>query len=246
VPPLLVLWDVDYTLIDADGAGQRLYELAFRELFGGELPQPIRSMAGRTDSAISLEVLTLAGLPEPETQVRRFHAVLAARAHAVTGYLRERGRVLPGAAEAVTALAAAQQDGHLIQSVLTGNIPELAMVKLGAFGLTEHLDLAVGAYGDHSAVRADLVHAARRNAADRYGGNFGGHATVLVGDTPSDVEAAVLTGARAVGVATGGFSPAELEQAGAHAVLPDLADTAQVVAAILADRGQDGNGAQGG
>ena len=55
---------------------------------------------------------------------------------------------------------------------------------------------------------------------------------MLIGDTPLDIEAARLTGARSVGVATGGFSPAELSAAGADAVLPDLADTARVLAAI--------------
>ena len=57
-------------------------------------------------------------------------------------------------------------------------------------------------------------------------------AGVLVGDTPLDVEAALATGARAVGVATGGPAAAELVAAGADAVLPDLTDTAAVVAAI--------------
>jgi phosphoglycolate phosphatase-like HAD superfamily hydrolase len=46
------------------------------------------------------------------------------------------------------------------------------------------------------------------------------------------VEAALATGARAVGVATGGPAAAELVAAGADAVLPDLTDTAAVVAAI--------------
>ncbi|MGA9313761.1 MAG: HAD hydrolase-like protein, partial [Solirubrobacteraceae bacterium] len=82
------------------------------------------------------------------------------------------------------------------------------------------------------AVRADLVDVARRNAAARHGHDFGGRATVLVGDTPSDVEAALATGASAVGVASGSFDVTELTQAGAHVVLPDLADTDAVVAAI--------------
>ena len=55
---------------------------------------------------------------------------------------------------------------------------------------------------------------------------------MLVGDTPLDVAAALATGARAVGVATGGPTAAELAAAGADAVLPDLTDTAAVVAAI--------------
>ena len=55
---------------------------------------------------------------------------------------------------------------------------------------------------------------------------------MLVGDTPLDVEAALATGARAVAVATGSYSAAELAAAGAHALLPDLTDTALVLAAI--------------
>ena len=60
---------------------------------------------------------------------------------------------------------------------------------------------------------------------------------MLVGDTALDVAAALATGARVVGVATGGTTADELVAAGADAVLPDLADTAAVLAAILARPG---------
>src|SRR5262249_19660017 len=76
-------------------------------------------------------------------------------------------------------------------------------------------------YGDHHEVRAELVHLARRLAGAAYGQDFGGPATVLVGDTPLDVEAALATGARVVAVATGGPTAAELAAARAGAVLPD-------------------------
>ena len=58
---------------------------------------------------------------------------------------------------------------------------------------------------------------------------------MLIGDTPLDVAAALATGARAVGVATGGYTEADLASAGAHVVLPDLSDTPRVLAAILAE-----------
>ena len=109
----------------------------------------------------------------------------------------------------------------------------LAQVKLGALGLDRDLDLRIGAYGDAHEIRADLVPVARANAAAAYAADFSGPATVLVGDTPLDVEAARVAGARAVAVATGGFSVAALAAAGPDAVLPDLTDTARVLAAIL-------------
>ncbi len=229
---LLVLWDVDYTLIDSDGVGRELYQTVFREMFGREMPQP-GSMAGRTERAIAVEVLTLAGVDDPRRHVDAFHRLMAARAPGLADLVAERARALPGAAEAMAALARLG-DGHgVVQSLLTGNIRPLAEVKLGPLGLTGHLDLDAGAYGGTHEVRAELVHLARRNASRAYRSDFGGEATVIVGDTPLDVEAALATGARAVGVATGGFTVGELAAAGAHAVLPDLADTDLVVAAIL-------------
>jgi phosphoglycolate phosphatase len=236
---LLVLWDVDHTLVDSDGVGRELYQATFGELFGGQMPQP-GSMAGRTDRAIALEVLTLAGVDEPRQRVDAFHRAMAARAPGLAGLVAERARALPGAAQAMAALAefGGLGDGQtgriaVAQSLLTGNIRPLAEVKLRPLGLTEHLDLDAGAYGDAHEVRAELVHLARANAARQYGGDFGGQATVLVGDTPLDVAAALATGARAVGVATGGFSGPELAASGAHAVLPDLSATDEVLAAIL-------------
>lgn len=225
---LLVLWDVDYTLVDSDGIGRQLYEIALRELSGLPMPQS-SSMSGRTDRAIALEVLTLAGVPEPEAALGPFHDLMAAHAADLAESAAKRSKVLAGAAEAMSALAALD----VVQSLLTGNIRPLAEVKLGPLGLTEHLDLAVGAYGDAHAVRAELVHLARDRAARVYGCDFGGAATVLVGDTPLDVGAALATGARAVGVATGQFTADELAASGAHAVLPDLADTDRTLAAIL-------------
>ena len=231
---LLVLWDVDHTLINAGGVGVQVYERAFRELYSLDVPSVRINMAGRTDRAIAIEMLTVAGLTDPHGQVAEFQAVQARYAPTLAPELAARGRVLPGVREVIAAIAAGPRPGlQIVQSLLTGNVRELAEVKLGSLGLTEHLDLDAGAYGTESEIRADLVPVARANAARRYGADFSGPATVLVGDTPLDVEAALATGARAVGVGTGGFTADELLAAGAHAALPDLSDTPQALTAIL-------------
>jgi phosphoglycolate phosphatase len=227
VADLLVLWDVDYTLVSADGLGTRLYEVVFREMFGRELTA-VAPKAGRTDRAIIGDTLALAGV-----SLANVDAFLAALARAAAdGAVRGQVRPLAGASDAIAALASSEASPGIRQSVLTGNIRPLAALKLRRAGLGDHLDLDVGAYGDVHEVRAELVTVARHAACQAYGTDFPGSSTILVGDTPLDVEAALAAGARAVAVATGSYSAAELAAAGAHVVLPDLTDTALVLAAI--------------
>jgi phosphoglycolate phosphatase len=246
VSDLLVLWDLDGTLLNAGGVGAELYGVVFLQLFGRPL-EAFAPMAGRTDRAIILETLELAGVPEPRRHVDRFIAGLTAHAPMAREEVAARGRALPGAAAALAALASVRpaggHRGRVRQSVLTGNIRSMAEAKLAALGLDGPLDLRIGAYGDDHEVRAELVGVARHRAADagagadtggRSAAGFAGRATVLVGDTPLDIEAALAAGARAVAVATGPFPAADLRAAGAHAVLPDLTDTGLVMRAVLA------------
>jgi phosphoglycolate phosphatase-like HAD superfamily hydrolase len=228
---VLVLWDIDGTLLNAGGVGRDLYGVVFLQLFGRSL-SACAPMAGRTDRAIILETLTLAGVDEPRRYIDPFIAGLGAQAPLMRSAMAARGQVLPGAAAALALVG-----GYAQQSVLTGNIRPLAEVKLAALGLREGLDLCIGAYGDDHEDRAELVQVARRRAAAARGlplpSAFAGRSTVVIGDTPLDVSAALSAGARAVGVATGTYSAADLAAAGAHAVLPSLADTSLVLEALL-------------
>ncbi len=252
-----MLWDVDFTLLNAGGASRRIYQVVFRQLFGRDL-LGVAPMAGRTDRAIVLDTLGMAGISEPLRHVDTFLAALADQAPVFRALVTERGHALPGAAAALAAVAALSGNAApataagphppapataaggdpaiTVQSVLTGNVRPIAEAKLITLGLAGHLDLDIGAYGDHHEVRAELVHLARRQASLAYGPDFAGQGTVLVGDTPLDVAAARATGARAVGVATGGFSTTDLAAAGADAALPDLTNPTAVVAAIVGTR----------
>ncbi|MET7396149.1 haloacid dehalogenase-like hydrolase [Dactylosporangium sp. NPDC005572] len=224
---LLVLWDVDHTLVDVDGIGREAFDLAFLRLFGRAVEhQP--PMAGRTDRAIALDMLRLNGVTGPEQHLEPLREAAEAAIDELAHLLPIRGRALPGSHEALLAIS----ETPAVQSLLTGNARRIAEVKLGPFGLTKYLDLDAGAYGWSDTVRGHLVHNARMAAAMRHRRRFPGRRTVLVGDTPLDVEAALSTGASVVAVATGRFSVEELTTAGAHVTLQNLADTPQVLEAI--------------
>jgi len=223
----LVLWDIDGTLVNTAGFGWRMAERAFAEVCGAPMTVTV-ALAGRTDRAIMLEALTANGRDDRDFAALCQAIGTLAEAHRDDIHAGG-GRALPGALEAITALAA-QPD--VVQSVLTGNIRSLGLVKLGAFGFLDHLDVGVAAFGDDHLDRADLVEVARELYRTRDGVGPAPR-VVLVGDTPLDVAAARDSGAGIVAVATGHFSVDELEAAGAPVVLPDLTDPDRLVAEVL-------------
>ncbi|MGH8078510.1 MAG: HAD family hydrolase [Lysobacter sp.] len=225
--PALVFWDVDHTLVTIGEVSREIYEIAF-EGFTGQPLREVADMTGRTERAILAETLTLHGISDSESKFDDFYAELADAA----GKLRERmctvGYRLPGAVEAITALA----KNDVVQSVVTGNLKPIAITKLEVFELVEHLDFEVGAYGSDGDTRPPLIRQAWQRAQRKYGQIFEHDRVVVMGDTPLDVAAAREVGVRAVGVATGGSTVDELTAARANAVLPDLTDTEAVIQAV--------------
>ncbi|MCA1586421.1 MAG: HAD hydrolase-like protein [Acidobacteria bacterium] len=135
---------------------------------------------------------------------------------------------MPGVRALLAALVALP-NAHL--ALLTGNYREAAQVKLSYFHLASFF--AWGAFGDESPDRNELARIAVQRAADQ-GVPADARASVLViGDTPYDIACAHAVGARALGVATGGHSVAELRDAGADVVLDDLSDTEGVLRLLL-------------
>jgi phosphoglycolate phosphatase-like HAD superfamily hydrolase len=119
-----------------------------------------------------------------------------------------------------------------VQSVLAGNIRPNAVTKLSVFGLETFMDFEVGGYGDDGEERASLVAVAQSRATEKYDQLFDRANTVLVGDTPRDVQPGLKGGARVVAVATGSESADDLRAEGADTVLSNLSDTQSVLQAV--------------
>jgi phosphoglycolate phosphatase-like HAD superfamily hydrolase len=210
------------------------YAEAFRKITGRPLVQ-LPQMAGRTEPEIFFDALALNGVSlrdaaESERLLVPFGAELASSLAARRDVLAGEGYLLPGAAESLAAVASV---AGVVQSVLTGSSRPNATLKLRAFGLDRHVDLTVGGFaGSDPYPKGALLRVARQRAEEKYGVSFAEAATVYIADSPRDVEAARIGGARSIAVASGRASTAELRDAGADAVLPDLTDTARVVALV--------------
>ena len=208
----LILWDIDGTLVSTAGHGRYAFFEAFEAVFGRPLADdPPIAMGGRTDHSIALEILAMGKVDDPEDHVpamfQALHEALQGRAEAIAA----EGAPQPGVREAIAAI---DERGEAIQSLLTGNIEPNAHVKLGAFGIDELLDMEIGGYGSDHGIRAELVGIAREKTRAKHGVDVPPERITLIGDTPLDIEAAHANGARAVAVATGPYTVEELEQAG--------------------------------
>jgi phosphoglycolate phosphatase-like HAD superfamily hydrolase len=184
---------------------------------------------GRLDPDIFRDTLQANGLDPADYSFSSFATALAAVYSSQSARLRQHGRVLPGATRALAALG---KQPWAVQTILTGNVKPVALVKLATFGLDRYIDLDIGAYGADAAVRANLVGVAQRRAGDKHRVKFDSDNTVLVGDSQHDVIAGRASGVRVVAVATGQDSEDALMHLGAHVVLSDLGDTEGVLRSI--------------
>jgi phosphoglycolate phosphatase len=217
---LLLLWDIDGTLLQYGGAREHAAALvqALGETHGLVLPadavQRVRPM-GKTDRRIAREVL--GGEDPGEAWIPRVWELYQ---EADLGRLSQ--GAMPGAEDA---LRWAAEAGH-VNALLTGNIEPVAHHKLAAAGLGDWFERGQGAFGSDAEDRRELVPVARARA-----GGWPAERTVVIGDAPGDVECALAGGAVAVAL-LGHFSRDELD--GAHVFIEDLGDLGDALAGLPA------------
>jgi phosphoglycolate phosphatase-like HAD superfamily hydrolase len=221
---MLVLFDIDGTLVESGGAGRAAMEAAGRELFGRSFTLDGVEIAGRLDPLIWDDAARAAGVDDPAAHHDRFRSTYAR-------VLRDRldrhptVRALPGADALVSALAGVP---GITLGLLTGNYPETGRLKISRARL-EPDRFPIGAWGSDAPRRPDLVTVARRRHHELTGRETAVDQVVIVGDTPHDVGCATAHGCRCLAVATGRFERAELEAEGADLAMDDLTQTQTLV-----------------
>ena len=218
----LILFDIDGTLCLTGRAGWRAMNRACADVLDTENPMTAVEFAGRTDWSILRDIMANHG--------RTLDAgKLADQRDRYVRYLEEEIQqpgtgvkdVMPGIRPLLDALEG-RDDTAL--ALLTGNFIEGARIKLEYFDLWKYFPC--GAFGGDSPSRNDLVPVALSRARECGIVNGEPSKVLVVGDTPNDVQCALVVGATPVGVATGGYSVEDLRTSGAEIVFNDLSDTA--------------------
>ncbi|MER7718526.1 haloacid dehalogenase-like hydrolase [Streptomyces flaveolus] len=231
---ILVLWDIDRTLLYTGDIDRRVYKETFTSIVGRPPTALPARGTGVTMPLAVRELLRVNQVPEQdvETFAARIVDELPERLAGHLDLLVNDGVIMPGA---VDALAAVQQAGHLIPTVVTGNLRGSAETKLSALGLIDHLDTTIGGYASDDPHRPALVHIAQRRATAKHGYSFNRDNTVIVGDSLEDVRTGLEGGARVIAVASGTTTEQQLRAAGAEHVLADLTSTTSLLRLIDQD-----------
>jgi phosphoglycolate phosphatase len=213
--PVVVLFDIDETLVHTGGSGARSWNAAFEKIYG--LPADIgaHSSAGETDPQVGRATFKGVLNREPgEDELDRIYAQyllhLAEDIKSSEGYL-----LLPGAEKTLLQLG----EAGVMLGLVSGAMEGAARTKLGPANLNRFF--IFGAYGSDSPDRAELTKIAIEKAA-RLHAQLTPSQVFVVGDTPHDLDAAKAAGAVSVGVASGHFSKDELGAAGGDHVLGSL------------------------
>jgi phosphoglycolate phosphatase-like HAD superfamily hydrolase len=215
--PVVVLFDVDETLVHTGGSGARSWTAAFQKLYG--IPADIgqHTSAGETDPQVATETFKgVLGRDPTKDELSGLYAQYLL--HLAEDILTSaQYRVLPGVEATLRRLG----DAGVTLALVSGAMEGAARTKLIPANLNRFF--LFGAYGSDSPDRAELTRIAIEKAT-RLHGRLQPAESYVVGDTPRDIEAARAARAVAVGVATGNYSVDELKAAGADHVLESLED----------------------
>jgi len=209
---VLVLWDIDGTLVTHAPSPRDRHAHAVSTVLGRAVV-PLPAGIGKTDRQILIELFADHNPSEAEIE-QAFAVIDDVTAHDM---LNAPSTPIAGTRETLSHLANAGAE----HSVLTGNSPRRARLKLEAAGLAEHIDFDSGFYGHIHSTRMELV----ADAAQRLSLQPGVR-PVIIGDTPLDIFAAQASGIAVIAVATGIYSIDELIQHKPNAVIDNYNDAA--------------------
>jgi phosphoglycolate phosphatase-like HAD superfamily hydrolase len=223
----LVLFDVDGTLVKQwTGAPSQSGRL-IKKYFGLDSSGIKFHGDGMTDRQILVEKLKLLGLKDPEKDPR-IETALLGYTLITEEIMAEFGmEPIPGAESLVKKLI----DSGVTVGLLTGNTPGRARLKLEAVGLWHYFK--IGAFGDVTSKRSELVKIGIKEAKKKTGISFSKADVFILGDTVRDIKCAKDSGVKSISVATGKQSMETLLKENPDLIFKDFSDTDKITNAIL-------------
>jgi phosphoglycolate phosphatase len=217
VATVLLLFDIDGTLLSSNRAGAIALTRAGQAVAGPLFTLEGLNLGGRLDPLIIHEALTVAGASIDLAGAVRARYAIELQALFASGHQAD---ALPGVHALLGACGARS---HWTLGLLTGNFPETGQLKLAAAGIDiDQFDLCV--WGDDGPTRNHLPAIAMQQVVNSCASH-----TVVIGDTPADIQCARTCGCQVIAVATGPYVKADLAGGQPDLLLDALTDVGIVL-----------------
>ena len=224
-----ILFDLDGTLVNTCGAGNRALEKTFFELYGTPHAMDDIDCAGKTDPAIIREIfracLDRDCAPEEMERVQKKYLGRLKGECEKTEYV-----VMKGIPELLGAL----KKLDVSMGLGTGNLEKGAKIKLARSGLNPFF--AFGGFGSDSESRPELLRIAFEKARKHSRKNIRPEHTYVVGDTERDIRAAREAEFKVISVATGHTSARTLKKHKPDFFLEHFEDMGRFMQIILRNK----------
>ncbi len=203
----LLLFDLDGTLVRADGAGRRALNRTIKVIYKVRQDCGRYNLAGKTDLRNFAEAIEMTtGSKASRAEVDRVHREYLRRLPGMLRVtLRAKGYRYPRGIRRL--LKRLHREESLLLGLGTGNMEIGARIKLGPSGFNDYFEF--GGFGSDAYSRPALLKVAFRRAK-RYpkGRGLKPGDVYVIGDTPLDVDAGKRAGFKTIAVGTG-YSPWE-------------------------------------
>jgi phosphoglycolate phosphatase len=214
----LLLFDIDGTLLRAEGATLKAINRTFRELFGVQQIIEVGSLIGATDYGIfkntAKKLLGRQLLDNELKAVEKRYLELLPGELAIANF-----HIKPGIEELLLLLSAKKD---IILGVETGNLEAGAFMKLKRGEIDRYFK--IGGFGSDSENRVQIIRKAIERASRLNGGAVKPENIFVIGDSPNDIKAGKEAGAVTIGVGTGLLSKEEVLAAEPSFYFDDLSD----------------------
>ncbi len=220
----LFLFDIDGTLINSGGSGQKAANIVFEKYFHIKNGFSKVQLRGRSDTAIWNDVINNFKIPQSEyiklkpVLFREYYKTL--KKVIISADKKE---LLPNVKETIRYIIKKEYKLGLI----TGNLKQGAYIKINAFDLGKFFP--VGGFGNDSGSRDIIAKKAISRAKKFYNFNFSNDNIYIIGDTPADIQCALNNNVIAVAVATGKHSIEELKKYNPHYTLKNLNELKNII-----------------
>jgi len=216
----LILFDIDGTLMITKGAGSRCLHRAGAMVFGDAFEWTDITV-GTLDPQIFEQLARHNAVEDPGKHLDQFRETYLTLLQEELQRVAQDITLMPGITSLLGTLY--QRPDDAVLGLLTGNFTRAAEIKLIAAGF----DLSrfpITAFAEDGRTRNDLPVSAMASYARHTGQPVAPSRTLIVGDTPRDIECARANGCTVLAVATGRYTIEQLQQAGGDIVVKDLSD----------------------